>query len=116
MKRIQQNSYNAPGEFSKRVVALALSVPPGRVTTYGALARAAGGGPMASQSITAILGKAWDNGQKDIPFHRIVYSDGRVWTAPEYHAKRMRLYKKEGIKVDSNNRIQDFRDILFEFK
>ena len=30
--------------FSERVVKLALTVPPGMVTTYGALAKAAGGG------------------------------------------------------------------------
>ena len=31
--------------FSERVVKLALSVPKGRVTSYGRLARAAGAGP-----------------------------------------------------------------------
>lgn len=116
MKRKHTVSGNKPGEFSKRVVALALSVPAGRVTTYGAIARAAGGGPMASQSITAILGKAWDQGQKDIPFHRVVYSDGRVWMAPEYEKERMRRYKKEGIQLDKNGKIENFRDVLFEFK
>ncbi len=116
MKKIRPNSINAPGEFSRRVVKLALSVPAGRVTTYGALARAAGGGAMASQSITGILSKAWDKGEKDIPFHRIVYSDGRVWMAPQYEKERMRRYKKEGIKLDKSGRIENFRDILFEFK
>ena len=116
MKRILKNSGNAPGEFSKRVVKLACSVPSGRVTTYGALARAAGGGPMASQSITGILSRAYDNGQTDIPFHRIVYSDGRVWMAPQYEKERMRRYKKEGIMLDKNGRIENFRDVLLEFK
>ncbi|HVV15069.1 MAG TPA: MGMT family protein [Candidatus Paceibacterota bacterium] len=115
MKRIQQNAFNAPGEFSKRVVKLALSVPPGRVTTYGALARAAGGGGQAARSVSAILDKAYDQGEKNIPFHRIVYSDGRIWTSPQYHQKRMKLYKKEGIEVDSKNRIKNFRDTLFGF-
>jgi alkylated DNA nucleotide flippase Atl1 len=115
VRRLQQNAYNAPGEFSKRVVKLALSVPPGRVTTYGALARAAGAGPMASQSISAILGRAWDKGEHTIPWHRIVYSDGRVWMAPQYRKKRMALYKKEGIEVDSKGRIKNFRDTLLDF-
>jgi alkylated DNA nucleotide flippase Atl1 len=105
-----------PGEFSKRVVKLALSVPPGRVTTYGAISRAAGGGSMASQSITGILSRAWDRGEKNIPFHRIVYADGRVWMAPQYEKERMKRYKKEGIKLDRNGRIENFRDVLFEFK
>ena len=101
--------------FSERVVKIALSIPPGRVTTYGAIARAAGGGAMSSQSITGILGKAYRNGETAIPFHRIVYSDGRIWTSPEYHAKRLKLYKKEGIEIDAKNRIKNFRDILMTF-
>lgn len=115
MRRAPKDPLRAPGAFGKRVVKLALSVPAGRVTTYGALARAAGGGPMASQSITSILGRAWEAGEKSIPFHRIVYSDGRVWMSPEYEAKRRKLYKKEGIALDKNRKIVDFRDKLFEF-
>jgi alkylated DNA nucleotide flippase Atl1 len=82
------------------------------VTTYGAIARACGGGAMASQSITSILAKAYRNGETTIPFHRIVYSDGRIWTSPEYHQMRLKLYKKEGIEIDEKNRIKNFRDVL----
>ncbi len=101
--------------FSDRVVKLALSIPAGRVSTYGAIAKAAGGGGMAARSITGILGKAWENGEQKIPFHRIVYSDGRIWVSDEYRKKRMALYKKEGIKVDKTDRIVDFADKLYEF-
>ena len=101
--------------FSERVVKLALTVPIGKVTTYGALARAAGGGGMAAQSITSVLSKAYNNGETRIPFHRIVYSNGTIWTSSHYHAKRIALYKKEGIKVDTDNRIVDFREKLHEF-
>lgn len=116
MRKKLNSSGNAPGEFGRRVVKLALSVPPGKVTTYGAIARAAGGGAMASQSITGILSRAWDKGEKNIPFHRIVYSDGRVWMAPEYEKIRRAKYKKEGITLDKNDRIENFHDVLFEFK
>ncbi len=102
--------------FSERVVELALSIPKGRVTTYGAIARAAGGGAMASQSITGILGKAYRNGVKDIPWHRIVYSDGHVWMSRSTRKERLRLYKKERIVIDKKGRIENFRDILFEFR
>ncbi|MCI0619731.1 MGMT family protein [Candidatus Wolfebacteria bacterium] len=102
--------------FSERVVERALSIPRGRVTTYGRLARAAGGGALAAQSITNILSKAEDAGVKNIPFHRIVYADGRIWVSQRYRAERMRLYKKEGIEIDKNDKIKNFHDILFEFK
>lgn len=101
--------------FSDRVIELALSIPSGRVTTYGRIARAAGGGTMASQSITAILGKAYDRGLKTIPFHRIVYADGHVWMDPSHEVRRLKLYKKEGIALDKNGRIQNFADVLLEF-
>lgn len=103
--------------FSERVVEAALAIPSGRVTTYGAIARACGAGPMASQSITSILGKAWDAGEKKIPFHRIVYSGGKVWLSDEYTARRMKLYKQEGIEVDKKTgKIKNFNEILFEYK
>lgn len=102
--------------FSDRVLKLALSVPSGRVTTYGDISRAAGGGAMAAQSITSILAKAWDNGEKNIPFHRIVYAHGKIWTSPEYHKERMKKYKQEGIEVDEKGYIKNFADILFRFK
>ena len=101
--------------FTDRVIKIAQEIPKGRVTTYGRIARAAGAGPMASQSITNILGKAYQKGIKNIPFHRIVYSSGKIWVNEEYRKKRLALYKKEGIEIDKNDKIVNFLDILFEF-
>ncbi len=101
--------------FSERVVKIAQMVPPGRVTTYGRIAKAAGAGPMASQSIIAILGKAYNAGLKNIPFHRIVYADGRIWVDYAHRTKRLALYKKEGI-ILNGNKIKNFQEILFDFK
>ncbi len=102
--------------FSERVVKIALSIPPGRVTTYGRIARAAGAGPMASQSITGILERAWDQGEKNIPFHRIVYADGHIWVDAKHRTDRLRLYKQEGIVLDDKDRITNFRSIFWELK
>lgn len=101
--------------FSERVIKLALSIPPGRVTTYGRIARAAGGGGMSAQSITGILGKAYDAGQHDIPFHRIVYADGRVWMDEAHRARRLKLYKKEKIDIDKKGRVKNFEEIVLDF-
>ncbi len=102
--------------FSERVIIIARAIPFGKVTTYGRIARAAGGSSMTSQSITGILGRAYDKGIIDIPFHRIVYSDGRVWMNEEYRAKRLKLYKKEGIKLDDRDRIINFEEVLWDLK
>ncbi len=99
--------------FSERVVELARSIPPGRVTTYGDLARAAGGAPILARSITHMLGKAYMKGVIDIPWHRIVYSNGRAWLDDEHRAARMKLYKKEGIKIDVKGKVVNFDEIRF---
>ncbi len=103
--------------FPQRVVEAALVIPKGRVTTYGAIARACGSGGMASQSITSILAKAYNAGVKNIPFHRIVYAGGKVWLNNKYRSKRLKLYKEEGIQVDrKTGKIKNFKEVLFEYR
>lgn len=104
---------NPQGFFSRTVWELAVSIPPGKVTTYGILAKRAGGGAQAARSITGILSKAPD--QSSIPYHRIVYANGRVWMAPEYEAARNRLYRKEGIKLNKGGYIENFEEVLWDF-
>lgn len=100
--------------FSFIVYELALSIPEGRVTTYGDLARAAGGGAMAARSISSILSKAPN--QRAIPWHRIVYAGGKVWFSPETEKKRRALYKREGITLDTNGRIKNFDEVRYTFE
>lgn len=101
------------GTFSQRVWELALSIPEGRVTTYGTLAKAAGGTSMASRSITSILSKAPNN--KAIPYHRIVYANKKVWFSDTDELQRRKLYKRENIFVDSKGYITNFDDVFYDF-
>lgn len=101
-------------QFSQIVYELALSIPEGSVVTYGDLAKAAGGGAMASRSISSILSKAPNQGA--IPWHRIVYAGGRVWLAPELEKKRRSLYKREGIIVDTKGKITNFEDVHHDLR
>ncbi len=100
-----------PGEFSQRIIKLALQIPEGRVTTYGLLVAAAGGHPVLAQMVTHILGKM-ENDSK-IPYHRIVYSNGKVWLNSKCRAERLKLYNQEGIKLDKNNKIINFEKKIF---
>lgn len=70
---------------------------------------------MASRSVTGILGKAWNKGEKKIPWRRIVYSNGKIWVSDEHRKARPALYKKESIQIDKHDRIVDFVDKLLEF-
>jgi methylated-DNA-protein-cysteine methyltransferase-like protein len=99
--------------FSARVYHLALAIPPGRVTTYGILAKAAGGGAMAARSITSILGKAPNQGA--IPYHRIVYAGGKVWWTDEHKTKRQKLYVREGVEVSETGLIKNFEEVVYYF-
>lgn len=100
--------------FSQRVWELATAIPPGKVTTYGILAKAAGGGAMAARSITSILSKAPNQGA--IPYHRIVYANGKIWFDPQHEKKRRNLYKKEHIQVNEKGIIQNLDDVLYYFE
>lgn len=100
-------------EFSRRVWELATTIPPGRVTTYGTLAKAAGGGAMAARSITSILSKAPNQGA--IPYHRIIYANGRIWFDPTHEKKRQKLYQTEAIEVSDTGIVQNLEDVLYYF-
>lgn len=100
--------------FKERVLAIAMSIPHGRVTTYGHIARLAGAHPMASQSITSILSRAHANGHTTIPWHRIVYAGGKVWLDPAHAHERLALYAQEGIELDERMFIKDFADVFWD--
>jgi methylated-DNA-protein-cysteine methyltransferase-like protein len=105
--------------FSQKVVEIALAIPTGKVLTYGMIAKHAGGGTMASQSITNILGKAWMAGTTNIPWHRIVYANGKIWIDDTCRAERMKLYKAEKIEIihkNDNYFIKDFENVVWDFK
>ncbi|OIP78154.1 MAG: hypothetical protein AUK16_00810 [Parcubacteria group bacterium CG2_30_44_11] len=68
---------------------------------------------MAARSISRILSKAPN--QKAIPWHRIVYSDGRVWLEPAYEAARLKLYKKEKIYLNKRGYITNFETVFYDF-
>ncbi|HEY4489961.1 MAG TPA: hypothetical protein VJC12_01745 [Candidatus Paceibacterota bacterium] len=70
---------------------------------------------MMARKVTKILGDAYDEGAKNIPFHRIVYSNGKIWINAKYRKSRMGLYKKEGIEIDKRDRVKNFESKLFEF-
>jgi len=101
--------------FSERVVAAALSIPEGKVSTYGDIARVCGAGGQAARSVNGILVRAYKNGQLDIPFHRIIYSDGRVWKSKDFHHYRLSLYQQEGIEVDEKGYVKNFPAIRYNF-
>jgi len=81
-----------PEEYVERVLACVERIPPGRVTTYGAIAEAVGaelggGGPRQVGSVMARYGGP-------VPWWRVVRADG---TLPDSHQDEARqAYLEEG--------------------
>jgi len=77
-------------------------VPKGRVTSYGAIAKAVGY-PNHSRHV----GKAMGGCPKDVPAHRVISSSGSL----SVHEFQVKL-EAEGIEVD-NFRIKNFKKLFW---
>jgi methylated-DNA-protein-cysteine methyltransferase-like protein len=87
--------------FFRRVFALTRRIPRGRVTTYGALARALGV-PRGARTVGWALGACPD----DVPWHRVVNARGAIsWRpSPGFRLQRA-LLRAEGVRFNRRGRI-----------
>jgi methylated-DNA-protein-cysteine methyltransferase related protein len=97
-------------DFFEQVWAIVKLIPPGRVTTYGAIAKALGS-PGASRTV----GYAMNACDKSMPAHRVVNRNGRLtgkfhFTPPSSMAERL---ASEGIIV-INDEIEHFENHFWD--
>jgi methylated-DNA-protein-cysteine methyltransferase related protein len=98
-------------EFYAQVYHLVRHVPPGRVTTYGTLARALGAPHWARQVGWALA--ALDN-DDDVPWHRVVNARGGLSPRSYGSADLQRaLLEDEGVRFDLQSRL-DLDTYLWE--
>ena len=83
-----------------RVLAIVSKIPKGKVSTYKAVAKAAGTSPRA---VGAILNKNDTNA----PCHRVVMSDGSIGGYRWGVEKKVKKLDNEGVKV-VGGRVKDF--------
>ena len=79
-------------------------IPPGRVITYGDLARLAGR-PRAARAVGNLMRTAKIPG---LPYHRVVAAAGRVGGYGGWPRLKAALLSAEGVKI-RGKRIVDFR-------
>ena len=92
-----------PG-FSKRVYALVAAVPPGRVVTYGQLARLAEH-PRGARIVGYFMCRCPD---RAIPCHRVVHRDGGLCPRPDAFGApglQRRLLEDEGVVFLPDGRV-----------
>lgn len=80
--------------FEKKVLTIVSRIPPGRVTTYGDVARMAGQ-PRAARAVGNIMRTADRPG---LPYHRVIAAGGRLGGYSSLSLKRS-LLSAEGLTV-----------------
>ncbi len=85
--------------FFEQVYRIVQQIPPGKVTSYGAIARMLDH-PRAARTVGWALRGLPQN--SDVPWHRVINSQGRISTARrEYGANIQRsLLEAEGVEFD----------------
>lgn len=96
-----------PPDFYQKVYALVKTIPLGKVTSYGAIAKALGS-PQSARTVGYAMNAS--HHQEDVPPHRVVNRNG-VLTGKHHfsgtHAMQQ-LLEEEGIMVE-NDQIVDFQ-------
>lgn len=89
--------------FTRRVHAVVRRVPPGRVTTYGDVARLAGR-PGAARAVGNIMQQARAPG---LPYHRVIAAGGQLGGYGGNLALKRALLAAEGLVVTAT-RVREF--------
>ncbi|NMH28537.1 MGMT family protein [Flavobacterium silvaticum] len=101
----------AETSFFDKVYEVARQIPYGRVTSYGAIARALG-----STGSSRMVGWAMNaSGLKDVPAHRVVNRVGLLTGKHHFEGTNLmqQLLESEGIKV-KDNKIVDFEKYFWD--
>ena len=98
---------------SEDVYNMLLTIPKGKVSTYGDLAKALGN-PTASRYIGSILGK--NPNPIKVPCHRVVMSNGKIGGYALGTQKKKKLLQNEGVIFDDKNKIKEFNNVRFYSK
>jgi O-6-methylguanine DNA methyltransferase len=96
--------------FAHRVLSVVRRIPPGRVATYGDVARAAGQ-PGAARAVGNIMSRC---GTRDVPCHRVIAAGGRLGGFGGNLELKRALLRAEGILVGAST-IRDFANRRWPF-
>ena len=99
--------------FFERVYEVARRVPYGRVTSYGAIARAIGVNG-AARMVGWAMNRSYEQDEY-VPAHRVVNRKGLLTGKMHFPGERtmQELLENEGITV-VNNQVQDFEKVFWE--
>ena len=93
-------------DFTARVLSIVRRIPPGRVATYGDVARRAGR-PRAARAVGNIMRAC---GRPDMPCHRVIAAGGRLGGYGGRETMKRALLAAEGITV-SGSRVRQLDQV-----
>ena len=96
--------------FSEKCYDLLRKVPRGKVTTYKIIAKKLG--TKAYRAVGNAMNK--NPYSPNVPCHRVVNSDGKIGGFALGVKNKIKILKKEGIKI-KNNKIENFERVVYKF-
>ncbi len=115
---MKRSSKNHPGKtkdegFFSRVYEVTMLIPPGRVTSYGAIAAYLG-----TKGSARMVGWALNSSHSAtnfIPAHRVVNHAGLLTGKHHFHSETLMedLLRNEGVRVE-NDRVVDFDKLFWD--
>lgn len=99
--------------FFERVYRVVREIPYGRVTSYGAIARAVGS-PQAGRMVGWAVNQSFSSGEF-LPAHRVVNRNGLLTGKRHFGGERVmqNLLESEGIRV-VDDRVVDFESLFWD--
>ncbi len=99
--------------FFEKVYDVVRRIPEGRVTSYGAIARAIGS-PQAGRMVGWAMNKSFSGGEF-LPAHRVVNRNGLLTAKVHFGGPEVmkQLLESEGIQVE-NDQIVNFEDFFWD--
>lgn len=95
--------------FTKRVIEVISSIPPGRVMSYGQVAAAAGS-PRAARQVVRVLHSM--SAAHQLPWHRVINKLGEIAIQDDESASEQRIRLEEegvGFTLDGRVLLEQFR-------
>jgi len=98
--------------FYQKVYEVARKIPYGRVTSYGAIAKAIGAAKSARMVGYAMNGAA---AMQDVPAHRVVNRNGLLTGKHHFPGTHLmqQLLESEGVEVE-DDKVQNFKSIFWD--
>jgi len=91
-------------DSTKKIIEQILAVPKGKVCSYGGIAKRAGIPNGARQTVRVLHAMSE---KYNLPWYRIVRSDGKIGLDGEGKALQIKLLRKEGVKVSKDGQVAD---------